>query len=362
MCTCLHAMCDVCFSSRSGRVLGCHNIASHCPQPLSESLGFLRLHHRSTLCPRCCPRFVCRRIFGLHHRSTLCPRKGTLAVRESASQRSVDVHQWFKSKPAAADTDAAVRQLWYRQKPTIYKSRTGPGAKNAPSRAFGAWVCASIGKAIGAFITPKNSAVTAANNSKDYECRQCGKSCKMANIKRNMIRHLSHADNTKCIELYSESGDEREKLWVTAASNSTDSTDYECRQCGNSCKDTNIKRGMVLHLSHADNTKCLELYSKSSDQREMDWVTAASDSKDYECRQCGKSCRMTNIKRDMVRHLSHADNTKCLELYSKSSDQLEMDWVRLLICSLSRVDILQDTIHPLLIPFSPTSEDVFADE
>ena len=174
-----------------------------------------------------------------------------------------------------------------------------------------------------------------------------------------MVRHLSRTENTKCLKLYSESGDQREKLWVTAA---RESKDYECRQCGNSCKDSNIKRGMVIHLIHADNTKCLELYSKSSDQREMDWATAASDLKDYECRRCGKSCRMRNIKRDMVRHLSHADNTKCLELYSKSSDQLEMDWVRLLICSLSRVDILQDTIHPLLIPFSPTSEDVFADE
>jgi len=48
---------------------------------------------------------------------------------------------------------------------------------------------------------------------------------------------------------------------------------------------------------------------------------AASNSKDYEFRQCGKSCTMANIKRDMVSHLSRTENTKCLELYSESSDQ-----------------------------------------
>ena len=54
---------------------------------------------------------------------------------------------------------------------------------------------------------------------------------------------------------------------------------------------------------------------------------AASNSKDYECRQCGKSCTMANIKRDMVSHLSRTENTKCLELHSESSDQREMVWV-----------------------------------
>ena len=132
-------------------------------------------------------------------------------MRESGSQRSVDAHQWFKSKPAAADTDAVVRQLWYDQKPSLYKSRTGSDAKNHPTREFGARVGAAIGKAVGAFITPKARARTAASNSKDYKCRQCGKSCKMGHIKRDMVRHLSRTENTKCLKLYSESGDQRER-------------------------------------------------------------------------------------------------------------------------------------------------------
>jgi len=101
-----------------------------------------------------------------------------------------------------------------------------------------------------------------------------------------------------------------------------ESKDYECRQCGYRLQDSNVKRGMITHLGHEDNTQCLELYSKSSDQREMDLATAASE---YEC----------------------------LDLYSKSSDAPDMDWVRLVRkrkqLFVSRVNMLRDTILELLL-------------
>ena len=70
-------------------------------------------------------------------------------------------HQWFKSKPPTADTDVAVRQLWYCQKPAIYKSRTGSDAKNHPRREYGARVGAGIAKFVVALVTPLSRARTA---------------------------------------------------------------------------------------------------------------------------------------------------------------------------------------------------------
>jgi len=43
----------------------------------------------------------------------------------------------------------------------------------------------------------------------------------------------------------------------------------------------------------------------------------------------GQSYRMGNLKRDMLRHLSRTANKKCLDLYSESSDKREMECVRL---------------------------------
>jgi len=124
-------------------------------------------------------------------------REWLRAVRENASRQSVDSHQWFKSKPATADTDADVRQLWYSQKPTVRQSRTGPSAKSKPNQAFGERVGAKIGQGIGAVKAPQSSAMSDASNAKEYKCLLCGKSFKMRNKKRDMIFHLGHADNTK---------------------------------------------------------------------------------------------------------------------------------------------------------------------
>jgi len=150
----------------------------------------------------------------LQPKKTEAFREWLRTVRENASQRSVDAHQWFKSKPPTADTDAVVRQLWYSQKLTIYKSRTGSDVKNRPSYEYGARVGAGIGKFVGAVATPLRRAMEAAANSKDYQCRQCGHSYKMNNLKRNMVSHLSHEANKKCLDHYSESRDKREMDWA----------------------------------------------------------------------------------------------------------------------------------------------------
>jgi len=144
-------------------------------------------------------------------------REWLQAVRENASQRSVDAHQWFKSKPPTADTDVVVRRLWYTENPTLYKSRTGCDAKTQAGRGFGSRVGKQIGQAIGAGATQVRRAMEAAANSKDYQCRQCGRGCKMGNLKRDMVRHLRSEANRKCLVLYSESKDKREMLWVSLA-------------------------------------------------------------------------------------------------------------------------------------------------
>ena len=98
----------------------------------------------------------------------------------------------------------------------VYSSMysTDAQAWHHPARAYGARAGAGIGKFVGAFVTPKALAQAADSNSKDYQCRQNGKSCKMGNLKRNMVSHLSLTANKKCLELYSESGDKREMVWV----------------------------------------------------------------------------------------------------------------------------------------------------
>jgi len=137
-------------------------------------------------------------------------REWLQATRENASQRSVDLHQKFKSKPPTADTDVAVRRLWYNQKPVIRTSRTGSDAKNQPSRAYGARVGAGIGKIVDAFSTPFSRARMSATNSQTYNCRQCGKGYRMGNLKRDKVPHLSRPANKKCFDLFSESSDKRE--------------------------------------------------------------------------------------------------------------------------------------------------------
>jgi len=144
-------------------------------------------------------------------------REWLRTVRESASQRSVDAHQWFKSKPPTADTDVFVRRLWYAEKPTLCKSHTGCDAKTRAGRGYGARVGKEIGKAIGAVATQMRRAMEAAANSKEYQCRQCGRGYRMGNVKRDMVTHLRSEANRECLVLYSESSDKREMLWVSLA-------------------------------------------------------------------------------------------------------------------------------------------------
>ena len=133
-------------------------------------------------------------------------------MRESASQRSTDIHEWFQSKPANADSDAVAKLRWYNQKPTVYKSLTGPDAKPVAGRAFGARVGATIGKWVGVPQTPQAAASSAASNAQEYSCRHCGYKTTKRNVKTTMPAHLGRAENKKCLDHYSQSHDEREKL------------------------------------------------------------------------------------------------------------------------------------------------------
>jgi len=138
-------------------------------------------------------------------------------VRENASQRSVDAHQWFKSKPPTADTDVDVRRLWYAEKPTLRNSRTGGDVKTRAGYGYGERVGKLVGQSIGKFKTEFQLTMMAANSSKIYQCRQCEFSCTTGNKKRDMIKHLKNKANKQCLILYSESTDQREIEWVRAA-------------------------------------------------------------------------------------------------------------------------------------------------
>ena len=70
----------------------------------------------------------------------------------------------------------------------------------------------------------------AAANKKDYKCQQCGCNYKMNNLKRNMVRHLSHEANKKCLDHYSESRDKREMEWVRLAASEAQSTPQSVAQ------------------------------------------------------------------------------------------------------------------------------------
>jgi len=208
-------------------------------------------------------------------------REWLRTVRENASQRSVDAHQWFKSKPPTADTDVVVMRLWYGQKPTLRTSRTGGDAKSSAGREYGARVGATIGQWVGLVATPYRRAMVAAAHSKDYQCRQCGCGYKMTNLKRNMISHLSSEANRECLAHYSESRDEKEKEWVRLAQDqeTIDAAkipqNYTCRQCGGGVNKQNLTRGMVSHLRSEANRECLAHYSESIDEREIEWVRRA---------------------------------------------------------------------------------------
>ena len=58
-------------------------------------------------------------------------------------------------------------------------------------------------------------------------------------------------------------------------------------------------------------------------------MMAANSAQKYQCRQCEFCCTTGNKKRDMVTHLRSEANRECLVLYSKSTDKREMLWVSL---------------------------------
>ena len=98
----------------------------------------------------------------------------------------------------------------------------------------------------------------------------------MHSVKRDMVNHLSREANKKCIELYSQSRDKREEVWVRLV-HAVIPVGYLCRQCGYKSTMTDVKRNMVAHLRRAENKKCLDLYSDTSDTRDMAWVRAVQE-------------------------------------------------------------------------------------
>jgi len=145
-------------------------------------------------------------------------REWLQAVRENASKKSVDAHLWFKSKPTTADTNEDVRRLRYSQNPVTQKSLTGPDAKPQSGCEWGAWVGAGIGKLVGQFLSPLHRAQTAATLAQRYKCRQCGESFIVGHLKRDIVIHIRHPANKKCLDMFSESGDVREMESIRLAS------------------------------------------------------------------------------------------------------------------------------------------------
>jgi len=85
-------------------------------------------------------------------------------------------------------------------------------------REWGARVGAGIGKFAGALLSPLRRAQTGATNSQTYKCRQCGAIFRVGNFKRDIVPHLRRPANKKCLDMYSESSDRREMEWVRLAS------------------------------------------------------------------------------------------------------------------------------------------------
>ena len=198
-------------------------------------------------------------------------------VREGVSQRSTDMHQWHKSKPADASSNINAKLMWYKQKPSVYNARTGPDAKQQSGRAFGERMGAAIGKMVGASATPKARARSAASNAQEYMCQHCGYKTTMGHVKIAMVAHLGREENKQCLNLYSQSPDKREEVWVQLVYDPAIPAHCLCRQCGYTTRQSDAKRNMIRHLRHAQNKECLQLYSDSSDPQEMAWVRAVQE-------------------------------------------------------------------------------------
>ena len=99
----------------------------------------------------------------------------------------------------------------------------------------------------------------------------------MHSVKRDMVNHLSREANKKCLDLYSQSRDKREEVWVRLVHAPAIPVGYLCWQCGYTSRMADAKRNMVTHLRRAENKKRLDLYSDYSDAREMAWVRAVQE-------------------------------------------------------------------------------------
>jgi len=166
--------------------------------------------------------------------------RGWLKVlRERASQKSVGLHAWFKTKQKED------RQEWESKNPVTRNSRTVPDVKQTPGWDCGEMVGATIGKAIGIGTTPLQRAQNAANSAKLYECPQCGESMKLAHRKRDMVIHCRKPDNKACLDMVSESGDLQQMEWIRRLA-----SEDHCPCCE---QDLGIIGNMSRHLEKPDN-------------------------------------------------------------------------------------------------------------
>ena len=90
-----------------------------------------------------------------------------------------------------------------------------------------------------------------------------------------MPTHLRREENKTCLDHYSQSQDEREKLWIKLVHEPA--IGAECQKCGYTTQQNGAKRNMINHLKRPENKECLKLYSDSTDPREMTWVRAVQD-------------------------------------------------------------------------------------
>ena len=93
-----------------------------------------------------------------------------------------------------------------------------------------------------------------------------------------LICVVACCENKPCLDLYSQSLDAREKIWIKLVHEPPKPPIVvECRKCGFKPTQSRAKKHMVAHLKLPENNACLELYSDSTIPREMAWVRAVRD-------------------------------------------------------------------------------------
>jgi len=95
---------------------------------------------------------------------------------------------------------------------------------------------------------------------------------------------------------------------------------YECPNCGESMSNHSLKQSMVVHCRKPANTGCLEMLSESGDQRQMEWARLASEDECVTDKFCPFWGEDLGTSGDMVRHFQSPGNAECLQYAENSGD------------------------------------------